>query len=482
MTKYFSLTGVDKANFFQECIQLLTDFYPVYVWEKADQAAEVAITLADQLTITVFGQTKTIAHPDRESKQLKRYFYQYLVEVSGKTLPWGILQGVRPTKLVRQLHEQLIRAGSTDELFIQDQIIKNLQQDYLVSDSAAEMAWQVYQQELPYIPTQQQQLSSCSVYVGIPFCPTICSYCSFGSHLAQADQVQSYVDCLVQEIDQTADLIGRKYSLNSLYIGGGTPTVLSVDQLEQILSVLEKHINLAALNEVTVEAGRVDTITESKLRCLKKYDVSRISINPQTMNQETLRAIGRPTTNQQLREVYRMAQKIGFDVVNMDIIVGLQGETVEHISNTIDGILELAPDQITVHSLARKRASRDNQDRWQYWQKQSRTYQVMDQMLALVKRRLAPHYKPYYLYRQKNIIGSNENIGYYKNDRPGLYNIDIMEEVRTIWGFGAGAVTKIILPNGKIKRMENLKNPNHYIGRFDEMIARKQEYLKSVEN
>lgn len=448
-----------------------------------------------------------------EGRKLKKRYinlrvYEWLSQVTGKELSWGIMTGVRPTKPMMTLMEK----GFSDE-----EVIVWMQENYRVTDEKAHLGLKVAKKEKELLE-QLDYKDGYSLYVGIPFCPSICSYCSFSSYpLVQwQERVDEYLDAVCKELTFIAEKSKEK-KLNTIYIGGGTPTTLEPNQLDRLLTHLETHFSYAHLKEITVEAGRPDSITREKLEVLKAHNIGRISINPQTMQQKTLDIIGRRHTVEDIRRVYAMAREIGFDNINMDLIAGLPGETAEDMRDTLEQIKDMAPDSLTVHALAMKRASRMTQE-----QKQERALQAqktdgnaMDDAIGQCKQgeakdrseetqiaatlsqmiELAGNYarqmdlEPYYLYRQKNIAGNFENVGYAKVDKAGIYNILIMEEKQSIVAVGAGASTKIVVPDDKVTidlktgnpkrivRSENVKDVEQYISRIDEMIERKGELL-----
>ena len=332
------------------------------------------------------------------------------------------------------------------------------------------------------------------MYIGIPFCPTTCSYCSFTSYpIGEWKQrVDEYLDAVCKELTFIAS-VSKDKKLNTVYIGGGTPTTLEPEQLDRLLTHLETHFSYADLKEITVEAGRPDSITREKLEVLKEHKIGRISINPQTMQQKTLDAIGRKHSVEDIYHVYKVARELGFDNINMDLIAGLPGETAEDMKDTLEQILKLAPDSLTVHALAMKRASRLTQEQKGQVRESNEEAEIAKNLSAMIQ--LASDYamqmnlEPYYLYRQKNIAGNFENVGYAKVDKAGIYNILIMEEKQSIVAVGAGASTKIVVPENqvvldektgnpkKIIRTENVKDVDQYIQRIDEMIERKGELL-----
>ena len=311
-----------------------------------------------------------------------------------------------------------------------------------------------------------------SLYIGIPFCPTTCLYCSFTSYPIGAweKEVDDYVTCLEKEIDYVAQSFADK-QLDTIYIGGGTPTTLLPEQMDRLLGKLESVLDYSHLRELTVESGRPDSITPAKLAVMKKHHVSRISVNPQTMHDKTLKMIGRQHTVQQTIDAYYMAREQGFDNINMDIILGLPGETEDDVRTTMEEIRKLRPDDLTVHSLAIKRASR-----LQEWIRENgiETINNTDDMMRIAAEgadRMG--LKPYYLYRQKNMAGNFENTGYAVEGKAGIYNILIMEEKESIIALGAGSVSKAVYDGGRIERCDNVRDVKLYMEKIEEMIARK---------
>jgi len=318
-----------------------------------------------------------------------------------------------------------------------------------------------------------------SLYVGIPFCPSICLYCSFSSYPLKQwkNRVNQYLEALCKEIKEVAAIMkakGRK--LDTVYIGGGTPTTLEPEQLKVLLDALMENFCCENLAEFTIEAGRPDSITREKLMMIRNYPITRISVNPQTMNQETLDIIGRRHTVEETKQAFMLARECGFDNINMDLIVGLPGEDKIMVENTLNEVKALAPDSITVHSLAVKRAARLNIFKDKY---QEMTFENNQEIMDMtMKTAYEMEMGPYYLYRQKNMKGNFENVGYAKVDKAGIYNILIMEEKQPIIALGAGGSSKLVFDQGKrIERVENVKDVTNYIDRIDEMIERKGEWL-----
>ena len=458
-------------------------FYPTgeitnQVEEKASNYVE--ITFCDGRVIAVEKDEITVEQEIEKKAQIDKRLYEKLAEESGRTLAWGILTGVRPTKLAMKKLEEGMKAG---------EFVSWFQKTYLVSEEKSRLAWQIAKREKQLLD-QLDYEDGYSLYVGIPFCPTVCTYCSFSSGaLADwKDSVDAYVNALCKELE----FIGRaskEKKLNTIYVGGGTPTSLSAKQLEQVLSCIDTHFSRENLLEYTVEAGRPDSITEEKLQVIKAHNVTRISINPQTMQQKTLNVIGRKHTVEEICKTCEMARRLGFDNINMDLIAGLPGETSVDMKDTLEQIERLKPDSLTVHSLAIKRAAKMGQE-VKEGQSDASMCNISPEIGAMIREAAKAAdemgLEPYYLYRQKNIAGNFENVGYAKVDKAGIYNILIMEEKQTILAAGAGAGTKIVLPdkirldNGKetnLIRIENVKNIEEYICRIDEMIERKGELL-----
>lgn len=401
---------------------------------------------------------------------LKEHLYRLLEEETGHGLPWGTLTGIRPTKIPMQLLDE----GKTKE-----EVVDYMKKTYLASDEKIDLSIAIAERERALL-SQLDYKEGYSLYIGIPFCPSTCLYCSFTSYplATWRTQIDAYLDALEKELDYVATKNYHK-KLNSIYIGGGTPTTLEPYQLDRLIRKIRCSFDLSHCIEFTVEAGRPDSITREKLQVLRNNGISRISINPQTMKQETLDIIGRHHTVEQTIESYKLARSLGFDNINMDLIMGLPDENIEDVRHTMEVLKELDPDNITIHSLAIKRAARLNifKDRYESMQMVN-TQEHMD---------LCADYcanmglSPYYLYRQKGMAGNMENVGYAKPGKAGVYNVLIMEERQTIIACGAGASTKKVCPGGGIDRCENVKDVGQYIRRIDEMIGRKQKLFSEAD-
>ncbi|WP_090438580.1 coproporphyrinogen dehydrogenase HemZ [Natronincola peptidivorans] len=405
----------------------------------------------------------------KKKKQLmKTSIFQLLKRSKVVSLPWGILTGIRPTKIVHEL-----RGRGLDSI----EIITILTEEYFIEKEKALLLVEVAATEHKYLyPINEDKIS---IYISIPFCPTRCSYCSFPSNPFKRyqDSIDTYIEALCKEIVASAELLNKtKKKIETIYIGGGTPTTLNLEQLSKLIKTIFINFNLSELKEFTVEAGRPDTIDIAKLVLLKKNGVTRISINPQTMNDQTLIEIGRNHTTAETIEAYKIAKDVGFYSINMDIIIGLPGENVDMVLNTMEHITKLAPNNLTVHTLAIKNASELKEQQY----KNNNGSRDIHEMLKVTENHARKMgLIPYYMYRQKHMVGNLENIGYAKEGYECIYNIQIMEEKQTIVAIGAGAVSKIVFPKeNRLERVPNVKNLEQYIARVDEMILRKKQHLQ----
>lgn len=379
--------------------------------------------------------------------------------------PWGILTGVRPAKLMVKLSQKWGEEKAR-EYFLNE---------LKVSEEKTKLALMVAKNEAPLMAQNSEK--SFSLYISIPFCPSRCSYCSFISHSNESAKklIPEYVEKLCDEIQLTGEIakdLGLK--LESIYMGGGTPTALSAEEMKKVTDMIRESFPVSSVREYTIEAGRPDSTTDEKLKVMKNCLCSRISINPQTFSDDVLRVIGRNHTSQMTLDAMKCARENGFDNINMDLIAGLPTDTVESFEKTLDTALSLSPENITVHTLALKRSSTLVTEN-----KQTNSGDTASQMLSIVQKRLLSEgYIPYYMYRQSKSLGNLENVGWAKKGFEGLYNVYMMEENHTILSVGAGAVTKLKAPNGStIERIFNYKYPYEYISGFDEIIKRK-EYIK----
>lgn len=408
-----------------------------------------------------------------DSKEIKRLVSKEIVKLFNKifqyTLPWGILTGIRPTKLYHILYKE-------NRDF--SKIRKILKEDYLLKKNSIDILEKIFKVQLKTIPDIYDiNEKEVSIYIGIPFCPTKCAYCTFPAYQIKKNdkRIKPFLDMLFEEIDLVFDIINKKNkNVTTIYFGGGTPTSLTASDLEKILKKLYSKIDLTKLREITVEAGRPDTITVEKLEILKKYNVNRISVNPQSFNNITLKAIGRIHSVEETIEKYYLSRDY-IDTINMDMIVGLPGENSLDIENTLSNFEKLNPENITVHALSFKRASSMTKNKSRYKIADSKESEIM---LEITKKWMRDNnYIPYYLYRQKNILANMENIGYAKENHINLYNIIIMEEIQSIIGIGCGASSKIITKEGKIFGVLNPKDPVSY-GNYSTQIDKKLKLME----
>lgn len=465
---HFELENLTRLFFPNEKITVIRDFsepQPPYIY------TEVSDKITNSVNIGSFNKSETavkkLADDDNElvSAQL---LYKLLCDFTGLTQPWGILTGVRPVKLLRRLAEE-----SNEE-----QAVKKFEKDFFVSNEKIALSRETEHNERKILELSKPE--SFSLYVGIPFCPSRCSYCSFVmASIERAEKlIEPYTKLLCEEIKRTAEIANKLgLRLETVYFGGGTPTTLSAEQLDTVLKTVNKSFDMSTCREFTVEAGRPDTIDIAKLFALKENKVDRISINPQTVNDEVLKTIGRKHTAQQFFDAFELARKCGFDNINTDLIAGLPTDTPESFKNSLDSIVRLNAECITVHTLCMKRASRLTTEGVTLDLQQARDAR---EMLAYTQNILGQNeYIPYYMYRQSRMVGNLENVGWSKKGFESLYNVYVMDETHTILACGSGGVTKLKRNNPDyLERIFNFKYPYEYIDRFDELIQRKSGIMQ----
>lgn len=406
----------------------------------------------------------TVQSDEKECERLLGILlFSVLSRLTGLTPVWGIMTGIRPVKQYHYLLEKGATVAQADRVFTKD---------FLVQPEKLALCKQISAIQLPIIEASAP--NSYSLYVSIPFCPTRCSYCSFVSSSVATPKAQALVADYLEKLCTELAVIGTYakqagLKLETVYVGGGTPTTLTAAQLTRLFDCMYQHFPMETATEFTVEAGRADTITQEKLLAIKRAKATRISINPQTFSDQTLQTIGRNHSAKQVLDCYAMAKELGFEDINMDLIAGLPGETLEQFQQSVDTVLSLDPTNVTVHTLTIKRSS-------DLFSKVVADCPV-DQMVAYAYQQMSGQgYLPYYMYRQKNTLHNLENIGYAKAGFEGLYNIYIMEEIHTILAAGAGAVSKLIREKcQKVQRIFNYKYPFEYNKGFDEMVVRKKE-------
>lgn len=465
---HFELENLTRLFFPNEKITVIRDF-------SEPQPPCIYTEVSDKITISVnigsFNKSETavkkLTDDDNElvSAQL---LYKLLCDFTGLTQPWGILTGVRPVKLLRRLAEE---SG-------EEQAVKKFEKDFFVSNEKIALSRETEHNERKILELSKPE--SFSLYVGIPFCPSRCSYCSFVmASIERAEKlIEPYTKLLCEEIKRTAEIANKLgLRLETVYFGGGTPTTLSAEQLDTVLRTVNNSFDMSTCREFTVEAGRPDTIDIAKLFALKENKVDRISINPQTVNDEVLKTIGRKHTAQQFFDAFELARKCGFDNINTDLIAGLPTDTPESFKNSLDSIVRLKAECITVHTLCMKRASRLTTEGVTLDLKQARDAR---EMLAYTQNILGQNeYIPYYMYRQSRMVGNLENVGWSKKGFESLYNVYVMDETHTILACGSGGVTKLKRNNPDyLERIFNFKYPYEYIDRFDELIQRKSGIMQ----
>ena len=468
---------INKTEREYDVYALLTSFFPgteAVTGEEADnidgvfEVSENGGTVNLRLDFDGIKETEEFvvsSEKDEAKKEFGIRLYDFLSKATGKELPWGNLTGIRPTKLIRTMIEE------EDGEDVLNTVREKAYAERRLRGEKLELGIDIALRETE-IMSRIHHTDGYSVYVGIPFCPSTCLYCSFTSNpvFKYKDKIKDYLLALKKELEWTASNMSDKY-LDTIYIGGGTPTTLGAEQLDELLSYITTILPFEHVKEFTIEAGRADSITAEKLDVIRKYPINRISVNPQTMSNETLKLIGRNHTVEQFVEAFKLVREKGFENINTDIIIGLPGETIEDVKHTMDELVKLTPDSLTVHSLAIKRASRLK--RWMDENELEITMDYDEAMRICAEGAKAMGLNPYYLYRQKQMAGNLENTGYSLPGKEGLYNILIMEEIQSIVAIGAGSVSKCVHDNGLIERCDNVKDIDLYLEKTDEMINRK---------
>lgn len=442
-----------------------SDFYDININVNI---SEDLVIIEDKLNKDEFNLKNEFA----KKEVIKNHLYLFLSLKTGKSFPWGTIIGIRPSKIALAL----INEGKSC-----DEIIKYYKNRYLASKEKAELCIKIAEREKDIVNKLSKNIS---VYIGMPFCPTRCLYCSFTSNPIKGCNklVQPYLEALTYEIDKISEFINKKnLTVENVYFGGGTPTSVNNDQFEQIMKkIYNKFIYKNDIKEFTVECGRPDSINFEKLDTMRRYKATRISINPQTMNDETLKLIGRNHNSQNVIEKFNLARSMGFDNINMDLIVGLPGERLVHMKKTCSEILKLKPDSLTVHGMSVKKGSKLLENL-----RQNLNLVDLDELIGMhdetVKLAKNLNMEPYYMYRQKNMIGNMENVGYSLHGKESPYNIQMIEERQTIIAMGADAITKIVfLDENRIERAPNLKDVIEYNKRIEELVEKKITMLEEL--
>lgn len=402
---------------------------------------------------------------------VKNSVFKLLKEITKIEMPWGVLVGIRPSKIVNDLKSK----NKPD-----NEITHILKSCFFIRDDKIELVKRISDYNYNIINRDNKTIS---IYIGIPFCPTRCIYCSFASYPIGKynDFVENYVEALKYEITRISEFINKHFNIETIYIGGGTPTSLPDNLFNSLLVHINENFNVKAVKEFTVEAGRPDTIDKSKLQIMKASYVSRISINPQTMNEDTLIKIGRNHSVQDIVNKFMLSREMGFNNINMDMILGLPDETIKHVYNTLHEITKLSPENITVHTLAIKRASKLKENIIENVKIPIPEVSSVNSMMEYVQKSLNKMYNPYYMYRQKMMVGNLENVGYCKSGFEGIYNIQMIEEKETIVGLGADAVSKLVFLNeNRIERFANKKDIKEYINTIEENTDKKIQALSML--
>ncbi len=467
--------NLNNLKYRYDVYQLFNIYFPLSEIKFVDDEYNYSFYIDDKIMRFSYEEyVKEESLGDNIKQSLRRFVFSCLKEITKDEYPWGILIGIRPSKIALKL----IQEGKNEEEIMD--IFKN---DYLAYEDKAKICLEVAKSEEKFVNKKQDKIS---IYIGMAFCPTKCLYCSFTSNsiVGNKKMVEPYLEALIKEIKGISSYVKEKnLEIETVYFGGGTPTSVDDEQFQSVMAeIYNGFIKENNIKEFTVECGRPDTITLDKLQTMKEYDVTRISINPQTMNDETLKLIGRNHTVDDIKEKFKMARELGFDDINMDIIIGLPGEGHEELTKTRDELIKLNPDSITVHGLCLKRGSRMYEN---FILKKGLDIPKQEEIIKMYEesRNLAKHLDiaPYYMYRQKNMIGNMENVGYAKKGKECVYNIEMIEEKQTVIALGADAVSKIIfLDEDRIERFANLKDIREYVNRVDEMIDKKIKLLNTL--
>ncbi|MCQ2514206.1 MAG: coproporphyrinogen dehydrogenase HemZ [Ruminococcus sp.] len=466
-TFWFELENLTRLFFPNEKISVFKEFESIdapYVYSELGNNIKIGFCVGEyqkELTIEK-------AESNEENEMLaSQLLYKLLCDFTGITQPWGMLTGVRPVKLFRKLSQK----------YGESKAKQILSEDYFVSDEKLRLAVTTEGYEKKILDLSRPE--SFSLYVGIPFCPSRCSYCSFVmASIEKAEKlIEPYVNLLCEEIKATAEVVSSLgLRLETVYFGGGTPTTLNANQLDKVLETVNNSFDMTTCREFTVEGGRPDTIDSERLFALKENKVDRISINPQTTNNSVLNVIGRKHTAEQFFDAFELARKCGFNNINTDLIAGLPTDTFDSFKASLDSIRALSPECITVHTLCMKRAST-----------LTTNGAVLDKEGAEQARKMLEYnqnvltfdgYIPYYMYRQSRMVGNLENVGWSKRGFESLYNVYVMDETHTILACGSGGVTKLRRANAEtdyLERIFNFKYPYEYVNRFEELIQRKKQ-------
>lgn len=472
----FSLNK-ENSEFKTVIFDVIRIFFGEYKWEDLDKSEypEIKVTLSNNLLkVQIEGISKKEILEDLSENNIKRSIKKLLYKVIKENYvemsdSWGILTGIRPTKIVHRMMDQ---GKNSNEIF------KYLVEEYLLTEEKANLLLEITNRQRKYFLTKEESYKKIAIYISIPFCPSICSYCTFGSYLIE--KYRPLLEKYLENLNEELELVLKKVSdegikIDKIYFGGGTPSILNISQLNILFNTINKYIIPRDIIEFSFEAGRPDTIDIEKLKLFKRNGVTRISINPQIMKDSVLKKLGRKHLTEDVINTFKEAKKVGFKIINMDLIMGIE-ETYQDFQESLEEVLKLNPENITIHSLAFKRKSAMKID-----EELLHSPHQLEHFSETVQRLKEKDYKPYYLYKQKLTVGGQENIGFAKNENFSPYNIQMIEERQIILGFGVGASSKLI--NQEDLTLENVFNPKdlyYYNDKLDEVIKKKTDYLEKI--
>ncbi|GIM28645.1 coproporphyrinogen III oxidase [Clostridium polyendosporum] len=470
--------SLNNEKFRYDIYQMFNIFFTFHDISFVKEGEDFSVVIEDNQVYLKYKTSSYTESLDNEGtkEQIKRFIFKVLSDITGDKYPWGTMVGIRPSKIAFNLLEK-----DKNEQEIVDYYKKN----YLASEEKARLCLEVARYEQKLVNREEKNIS---IYIGMPFCPTRCLYCSFASNPISGCKslVDPYLNALSFEIKKIKEYISQKgLNIETVYFGGGTPTAVDNEQFEILMEqIYEGFIKERGVKEFTVECGRPDSITKKKLEAMKRFQVTRISINPQTMNDDTLKGIGRNHSVEDVIEKFSLARELGFDNINMDIIVGLPNEGLNYIRKTCDNIFKLNPESLTVHGMSIKRASKLHENLVLKQEVSIPLQKELNEMYEETKNlaeQLDMH--PYYMYRQKNMVGNMENVGYSKEGKECVYNIQMIEDKQTIIALGADAVSKVVfLEENRIERFGNVKDVKEYVNRVEEMVEGKITLLNTLYN
>ena len=454
--------------------QMFNIYFPLDEIKFLDDGDYIVNILDNKVEFVNGDYYKKIEISENIKEDIKRLVFSSLKDITEEEYPWGILVGIRPSKIALKYLEE----GKTEE-----EIIKIFKKKHLASEEKAKLCIEIAKTEVSFVNNDSKNIA---IYIGMAFCPTRCFYCSFAANPIMGNKklVNPYLEALIYEIREMKKYVDeRSLNIETVYFGGGTPTAVNNEEFELIMQeAYNAFVEGKGIKEFTVECGRPDSITKEKLETMKKFNVTRISINPQTMNDETLKMIGRGHNSKDVIEKFNLARSMGFNDINMDMIIGLPGEGIKEVLHTKEEILKLYPDSLTVHGLSLKRASILYENfilkKGIQVKKQTELANMYEESRILAKK-LGLH--PYYMYRQKNMVGNMENLGYSRKGAECIYNIQMIEDKQTIIALGADAVSKVVfLEEGRIERFANIKDVREYCNRIEEMVEGKKKLLDTL--